>query len=106
MALAERPPRTELTRLINMMWVQQAVYAAARLGVADALAGGPLSASDVARAVDAHPGAIHRLLRALVALRVVEYTDDGRFALTGLGSYLTRTIHSRCRAGRSSGAAR
>jgi hypothetical protein len=88
--MADRPPRTELTRLINMMWVQQAVYSAAKLGVADALAAGPRSAADVARAVDGHPGAIHRLLRALVVLRVAAYTDEGHFALTGLGQYLTR----------------
>jgi hypothetical protein len=86
---AALPPRFQLSRMISSIWVPQAIYAAAKLGLADALAAGPLTSDEVARAVSAHPGATHRLLRALATLELVRQQDDGRFELTRLGSCLT-----------------
>jgi orsellinic acid C2-O-methyltransferase len=74
-----------LLDLINGAWMAQAIHVAARLEVADRLAGGAQSAEELARATGAHPAALHRLLRALVTLGVCVVDDHGRFGLGALG---------------------
>jgi len=78
----------QLSRLVTSYWVPQSIHAAAALGVADVLADGPKPSDDMARAVGAHPGAMRRLLRALVVLELCTQADDGAFALTPLGACL------------------
>ena len=78
----------QLSRMITSYWVPQSIHAAAELGIADALAGGPKRSEEIARAVDGNPDAVHRLLRALVALDLCAVGDDGAFALTPLGACL------------------
>jgi len=82
------PPRFQLARLISSVWVPQALYAAAKLGLADQLSAGPLSAREVAEKAGAQPAATQRLLRALVVLELVRERSDGRLELTRLGSCL------------------
>jgi SAM-dependent methyltransferase len=62
--------------------LQQAVHVAARLGIADLLAGGPRAAEELAREAGADPGALRRLLRALAALGVFAEEAGGSWALT------------------------
>ncbi len=62
--------------------LQQAVHVAARLGIADLLAGGPRTAEELAREAGAHPGALRRLLRALAAFGVFAEGAGGRWELT------------------------
>jgi SAM-dependent methyltransferase len=83
------PPRFQLARLISSIWVPQAIYAAAKLGLPDVLAPGPLSGRQVAEKAGTHPDATQRLLRALAVLELVHQRGDGRFELTPLGSCLT-----------------
>lgn len=78
----------QLTRLVSALWMPQAIYTAAALGIADALAGGPRTSADVAATVGAQPEATHRLLRGLVALGLCAPAGDGAFALTPLGGCL------------------
>jgi hypothetical protein len=78
----------QMSRLATSYWVPQSIHAAAALGVADALAAGPKPSAAVARAVGVDPDALHRLLRALVALELCAVGDDGAFALTPLGECL------------------
>lgn len=85
---ADLPAPFRVSRMVSSLWIPQAIYAAAALGVADALADGRKQTADLARIVDAHPGALHRLMRALVALELCTVTDDGAFALTPLGACL------------------
>src|SRR6185436_5575820 len=80
--MPQLPSPFQISRLITSLWVPQAIYSAASLGVADALADGPRASADVARAVGAEPGTLHRLLRALVTLELLQMTDEGAFALT------------------------
>jgi hypothetical protein len=68
--------------------VSQALYVAAKLGIADLLAAGPRSAEDLAHTAGAHPASLHRLLRALVSVDVFAEDDDGRFALAEVGECL------------------
>jgi len=82
------PPRFQLSRLIASTWIPQAIHAAAKLGVADALAEGPREGAEVASATGADPGATFRLLRALAVLELVTHRPDGRFELTPVGACL------------------
>ena len=85
----ELPPRFQLSRMISSTWVPQAIYAAAKLGLPDILADGPLSGLTVAEKAATHPRATERLLRSLVVLGLLCQHDDGRFELTRLGRCLT-----------------
>jgi SAM-dependent methyltransferase len=78
-----------MSRLISSIWVPQAIHAAAKLGIADALASGPATAEQVAREANSHPRATYRLLRALATLDIVREGDGHRFELTPLGRCLT-----------------
>lgn len=97
-AVREIPPRFRLARMISSLWVSQAIHAAAKLGVADALAEGPASPDEVASRLGTHPGATRRLMRALVPLEILSQEEGGRFGLTEVGRCLTTTspdsVHS------------
>lgn len=81
--MGEEPsPQDQLARLASGYWHTQAIYVAAKLGVADLLAGGPKSAEDLAHSTATNPAALYRLLRALASLGVFAEDDRGRFALT------------------------
>ena len=60
--------------------LSQALYVAAKLGVADVLAEQPLDADAIAEAVGASASPLRRVLRALVAAGVFCELEDGRFA--------------------------
>ena len=85
---AEIPPRLQLTRLILSLWAPQSIHTAAALGIPDLLANGPRGSDELARAAGANPGALYRLMRALVALDLCTQTEDGAFALTPMGDLL------------------
>jgi O-methyltransferase/methyltransferase family protein len=87
--MADVPPRFQLTRMISSVWIPQAIAAAAKLGVLDALSAGPKASEAVAREAKTDPGATHRLLRALATLELVTHQADGAFELTPLGRALT-----------------
>lgn len=78
-------------RLLEMIgggWAPQVIASAAEIGLADHLAGGPCTAGALAVATHCDPGALHRLLRALAALGLVDEGTGGTFTLTTLGSLL------------------
>ncbi len=77
-----------LFALLNGYQNTALVYVAAKLGLADLLAGGSRESSDLARSVGAHPSALHRILRALVVLGVCREDDDGRFSMSSSGVLL------------------
>lgn len=82
------PPPVAMLDMILATWNSQAIEAAAELGIADALAGGPLSADDLARKVSADPDAVNRLMRALVSRGVFRRRRDGAYALNALAGTL------------------
>jgi SAM-dependent methyltransferase len=74
-----------------MIWgvhISRAVYVAAELGVADLLAGGPMTAAQLAQATRAHEPPLYRVLRLLAALGVLTEQDGRLFGLTVLGERL------------------
>lgn len=82
--------RATLARMITASRITQAVYVAAKLGIADCLAGAPRSSDALAVELGTHPGALRRLLLALTSIGIVEHTASDEFALTSIGSYLRR----------------
>ncbi|MDF1903670.1 acetylserotonin O-methyltransferase [Mycolicibacterium smegmatis] len=82
------PPEAAMLELLLGAWLAQGITAAAQLGVADALSGGPLRADELARRVGADADALDRLMRALVGEGVFRRTRDGRYALNPLGDTL------------------
>jgi len=84
--------------MITGCLVTQLTYVVAKLGIADHLADGPRTAAQLAAAVDAHPQALYRVLRALASLGVFVEDADGRFALTPLASPLRRDAPDSLRA--------
>jgi hypothetical protein len=84
------PAPVAMMEMVTDMWAAQAITAAADLGIADALAKGPLSADQLAKAVDADADAISRLLRALISRGIFRQRRDGRYDLTPLADSLRR----------------
>src|SRR5262249_24079843 len=77
-----------MMELITNAWAAQAITAAADLGIADALAKGPLSADELAAAVDADVDTVSRLLRALISRGIFRQLRDGQYALNPLAATL------------------
>ncbi len=84
------PPPVAMMEMVVNAWAAQAITAAAELGIADALAHGPLSAEELAAAVNADANAISRLLRALISRGIFRQRRDGRYDLTPVADTLRR----------------
>jgi predicted O-methyltransferase YrrM len=83
-------PNAALHQLGVGHWVAQALYAVAKLGVADILGEGACDVDDIAQRIGAHAGALYRLLRALASVGVFTETEPRRFGLTPIGTLLRR----------------
>jgi len=82
------PAPAAMMEMITATWISQAITVAAQLGVADALADGPLTIDQLAERVDTDADALHRLLRALIGRGVFCRRRDGRFELNSLAETL------------------
>ena len=76
--------------------VPQLLYVAAKLRIADLLAGGPLDAAALAERSGAHEPSLARALRALASLGIFARGRDGRYRLTPSAQPL-RSDHPRSR---------
>ncbi len=85
-------PYQALISMTSSHWITQAVYVAAKLGLADLLADGSRSSTQLADATDTHTGSLHRLLRFLAILGVFEQVESDRFALTPIGELLRADV--------------
>jgi len=84
MPITQTEPPPVQQRLFDAM-AGKIVHAAAELRVCDLLANGPRAAAALATALDADPGSLRRLLRALAGLGVLEQAGDDAFSLTPAG---------------------
>lgn len=82
------PAPAALFEMILAGWTSQAITVAAQLGVADALADGPLPIDELAAQVDADADALRRLLRALIGRGIFRQRRDGRYELNSLADTL------------------
>ena len=78
----------QLRDLVNGFRISQALHVAAVLGISDLLADGALDLESLARAADAEPESLRRLLRALAAVGVYVETDEGGYANSELSEAL------------------
>jgi hypothetical protein len=81
-------PLAALLKLINGAWLTQALYAAAKLRLADLLADGPLSVTELASRAGTDPRSTARLLRALAMFGVFQEDASGRFGLSPMAEHL------------------
>jgi hypothetical protein len=82
------PPLAVLEMVGTYTIISNAIMVAARLGIADLLKDGPKSCEELARAVEARPQPLYRLLRALTNVGVFAQDKDGRFTLTPISKYM------------------
>ena len=86
----QMPPEAALMHMTMGVFVAQAIYVAAKLGVADHLAGKPQSIAALAAATGTHERSLYRLLRALASEGVFAEIAPKVFSLTPLAEPLRR----------------
>lgn len=87
-ALKTLPPQAALTNLTTGHWIMQAIFVAAKLGIADLLGDGPKSSAALAQSAGADARTLYRLLRALASVGVFAEESNGDFALTPMAECL------------------
>jgi 2-polyprenyl-3-methyl-5-hydroxy-6-metoxy-1,4-benzoquinol methylase len=89
------PPQVALLEQTLSFWYTQAIYVAAKLGVADHLKDGPRSIAELATVTGTHAPSLYRLMRALASIGIFAEDRSGRFALTPMaGALLTDAPNS------------
>ena len=86
------PPQQQLSQMLTGYWISQALYVAAKLGLADLMQSAAKTADEVASATAAHPRALYRLLRALASVGVFAEDEPHRFCLTPLAECLRSDV--------------
>jgi hypothetical protein len=86
------PRSAVLIQLMTTYWASQALYVAAKLGIADRLRDGPKRVEELAEETETDATSLRRLLRALACIRIFRELPDGRFDLTPLAERL-QTAH-------------
>jgi hypothetical protein len=93
-----KPPKNQdpvpplLFQMATSYWLSQAIYVAAKLGVADFLESGPKSSIELAIRTCSDASSLFRLLRALSSAGVLSQTAEDRFALARLGNALRSNV--------------
>lgn len=77
-----------LRRMIMGYFLSQAIYVAAKLGIADLLVEGPRDVGVLAAATGTHPGSLFRVLRLLAGAGIFIQRGEREFALNDLGACL------------------
>ncbi len=86
-------PDGRLGQLLEGMFTAQVTTVLTRLGVPGQLAGGPLTAAELAPRVGASAGALPRLLAAAAAYGLVSQDSAGRYSLTPASTPLRPDVH-------------
>jgi hypothetical protein len=90
--MAEASSHQQLDQMITGYWVSQAIYAAAKFGIADHLKDGPRTALELANASSTNADALYRLLRALASVGIFAEDESRRFSLTTLAEPLRSDV--------------
>ncbi len=86
--MSQLPPAVQLSEMLTAYWTSQAIYVAAKLGIADLLAAGPKTTDELANDTATQPAALYRLLRMLASQGVFAEEGDRRFRQTPLSECL------------------
>jgi hypothetical protein len=92
------PSPPDLFQMATGYWVSQAIYVAAKLGIADFLKDGPRSCVSLATATGADATSLFRLMRALASVGVFSHVQGDCFALSRLGESLQTEVRGSLRA--------
>jgi SAM-dependent methyltransferase len=96
----ELPPQAQLFRLATGFYVSNAIYVAAKLGIADHIAAGKRTAVELAQATSTHAPSLRRVLRLLASAGIfTEEPKTGAFSLTALGECLRDNVPGSMRHG-------
>jgi hypothetical protein len=87
-----------LFQMATGYWVSQAIYVAAKLGIADLLKDGPQSCSALAAATGSDAPSLFRLMRALASVGVFSHVRRDYFALSPLAESLQTVVPASLRA--------
>jgi ubiquinone/menaquinone biosynthesis C-methylase UbiE len=90
--MAELSAHQQLDQMITGYWISQAIYAAAKFGIADHLNDGPKTVAELAGATSTNPDALYRLLRALASVGIFAEGDSRQFSLTPLAEPLRNNV--------------
>lgn len=93
------PPEAFLTQLAFGAMMTQALYVAAKLGVADLLAAGPRSVSELAAETGTHERSLYRVLRSLASVGVFAETGAKVFSNTAYSEPLRSGVQGSMRSG-------
>ncbi|AJE85799.1 putative O-methyltransferase [Streptomyces albus] len=85
---AEVPQPGSVVQVMFGAMAARTVYTAVELGIADLIGEGESTPEAVAEGCTAEPRSVHRLLRALTALGLLQERRQGVFALTATGALL------------------
>lgn len=83
---------SQLDQMITGYWISQAIYAAAKFGIADLLKDGPRTAEELASATSTNPDALYRLLRALASVGIFAEGPPRHFSVTSLAEPLQSDV--------------
>ena len=96
--MTETSPGQQLDQMITGYWTSQAIYAAAKFGIADLLKDGPRSIDELAEASSTNTDALYRLLRALASIGIFSENSPKEFSLTPLAEPLRSDVDGSKRA--------
>ena len=97
-AIMTHPLEQQLDQMITGYWTSQAIYAAAKLGIADLLKDGPRSVEQLAKDSLTDPDSLYRLLRALASIEIFSESSPRSFSLTPIAQRLRRDVEGSKRA--------
>lgn len=92
------PPFVALLQMVTGYYISQALYVAAKLGIADVLKDGPRHYTALAQLTGTHAPSLYRLLRLLTSAGVCDEQENEHFGLTAIGAYLQTDIPGSLRA--------
>jgi O-methyltransferase/methyltransferase family protein len=91
-----KPPA--IFQMVTGYWLSQAIYVAAKLGLADLLKDGPKSCAALAAATGADGQSLFRLMRTLSSVGVFARVQNDHFALSSAGESLQSHVPGSLRA--------
>lgn len=89
---AQMPPQIAMMQMVMGYWVSQAIYAAAKLGIADQLKDGGKSCDQLATATGSDARSLYRLMRALASVGIFAEAEANQFILTPLATFLRSDV--------------
>ncbi len=92
------PSPPVLFQMATGYWVSQAIYVAAKLGIADLLNNGAQSCAALAASTGSDAPSLFRLMRALSSVGIFSQLGRDRFALSRLAESLQTEVHGSLRA--------